>query len=1833
MGELITKESLMGAQKVIVGDGTADVILRTLGKVYIQAGARLKLLDDFIKELATVTSSPVAINNLTILPTDEDLLTLVYPGDGQFVFISASQNLYITVSGEYLPIIAKNEATINWDTLNKAFVSKSGDIMTGSLKATEFIVDEKITAHGPIVSDISESPFIVKSTKMVENLNVEQLGGLKRENYAVKAEDEAITGQWDFENQTNFKELTTFKKDLVSADGFASGYSGFGWKLDTKTNTLTVDNLIVRRIMQVYELVVAKIRATNGALWVADADKVMEVTKLTSPEVLTVFGDDRFSNWKHYSYDGQYLCSGYDLDGTRIEFFEGAPIKDVNGNVITPQSGYDSTDDLDLVIALAIPGNPKRYLSSYFTGEFYRIVIENPKMYPFRVNDIVRCQKFTGSSIKTYDALVTNIAPDSHIIIRLAVFNIDGLLYEIEPEVTDGLVRIGNINNQSRQGAIYMTSSEQNSPYMDILTDVNRPDFAHPLLNDNGDVIATPKNLKLRLGNLSGIYDPAFGPRQPSGMGLYGENVFLKGNLVQVTAGEEIRVPVYRGVWDYTKIYWINDQVTFNEVIYTCIGDILTSVPQTQNPEVDSRWESSVSSLMVTLSNPSVVIGLDKDGVLKSGEIGINGKSTLFTVYKGTLDVTSQYSLRLGSYSGVTLDILSNKLYISALSDFTPKSLLVTLTKSGVDVRSLFWSLSYSKDGQAGAPGNDGAPGKDGTNGSPGAKGDVGPSLTYEGEWSSTTHYYNRVTVRTVVKRTIASVITYYITKLSTTGNDIDFGTAQNPETHPALWETFAGQFTSVATGLLLAENAVVNIAANNTLYIGASGAAGISALGWKGDSNGFQSMRTDSGGITPLTILNVDGSFITQKGTIGGWTIDATSISSPGNLIKLNSAGHIDIQSTGYLNIGSNISLKGNSVSNFGGLNIGTDGTLYADKAGTRTFQISPNGDFLFNGNFYLSNQAGGNVTAAFSDLFDVILNPDGVTIKALVSKVNFASKGDITAYQVGALDSTTNGVLALLTGTGPIYKPSDTEVGLRYDTGQFQLSGGNTLQIIPSVLIPQSALDLKLNVSLKGSANGLAELDASGFVKNTQLPSYVDDVLEFSTKPSFPTIGETGKIYVALDTNVTYRWSGSVYVVIGSDLALGETSASAYRGDRGKIAYDHTFLTTNPHGVTKAQVGLSLVDNTADSTKSVSYASAAGTATNWSGSGALGSAAYVNTSSFAPSGYGVGGSPVVTTDADNYKLTGDYYFVTPIAHSPQAYFQAHVMGSSNGDFAQIGVASTNEFHFRWGTGTWHKVWNDGNLNRSDVAFAASTGSFYSNVIVNSNAADIVALTLNANTNHGVRQNFYNQNASGLYNFQIGSNITANNAFEILASTALDGSGFSNVFKITNTGVATFASSINLGALQQIIWGGGYGSGKPLIEGSAAGMNVYPKGNLNDGIFNVIGTIRATVAASVGGFRVDGGNPPDGYGLEIYYDAASKETRFNALDRGITYTWHPMVFNASNYAFGGVAVFNNSVTVPVLQINTAAGANSQDAILLTKANGYGTAAIQQYYSTYLDYGLGLSIQGENKFTLNQLGNAVFNGSVAAKNLASVGDSGVAAGVASSSIRLLGNGLAHSNIAWQPNERTISFHTSIAGLGLDDYWGAVSLYAGGVITTNSSFKTTSPVSLVGNYDTNTTEDKCIWTIGTGWNTVATMYGIGYDYEVQSGFGHSIFFKAAGNKHTWISLSTGNIYTTGSFVAGGEITAYSDRRLKSNIQPLTLRGDLKPMTYEKDGKQSIGFIAQDVQELYPELVKGEGEEMLSLNYGQLTAVLYAEILELKNKIKKQNKKLKKLKNGK
>lgn len=118
----------------------------------------------------------------------------------------------------------------------------------------------------------------------------------------------------------------------------------------------------------------------------------------------------------------------------------------------------------------------------------------------------------------------------------------------------------------------------------------------------------------------------------------------------------------------------------------------------------------------------------------------------------------------------------------------------------------------------------------------------------------------------------------------------------------------------------------------------------------------------------------------------------------------------------------------------------------------------------------------------------------------------------------------------------------------------------GGIPLSDLVPGIIPD--FSSKLDTAQKGAPGGVAELDQNGMVPPHQLPSYVDNVDAFPSMAMFPTIGESDKIYIDKSTNKQYRWSGDAtvgYVPIGSSLAIGETAHTAYRGDRGKVAYDH--------------------------------------------------------------------------------------------------------------------------------------------------------------------------------------------------------------------------------------------------------------------------------------------------------------------------------------------------------------------------------------------------------------------------------------------------------------------------------------------------------------------------------------------------------------------------------------------------------------------------------------------------------------------------------------------------
>lgn len=200
-----------------------------------------------------------------------------------------------------------------------------------------------------------------------------------------------------------------------------------------------------------------------------------------------------------------------------------------------------------------------------------------------------------------------------------------------------------------------------------------------------------------------------------------------------------------------------------------------------------------------------------------------------------------------------------------------------------------------------------------------------------------------------------------------------------------------------------------------------------------------------------------------------------------------------------------------------------------------------------------------------------------------ALKSKLdNIASGAEVNVQSDWSVSDSSNDAFiknkpgAAGTGLGFVKTGGDVTIS----DGVITVNDNSHAHTIGNVTGLQTALDAKIATSAKGTANGVAELDSTGKVPANQLPSFVDDVIEgylnagklYKEEAHTSQInGEAGKIYVDLHTNKTYRWSGSAFVVISDTIALGETSTTAYRGDKGKTAYDHSQAAHAPSNAEK--------------------------------------------------------------------------------------------------------------------------------------------------------------------------------------------------------------------------------------------------------------------------------------------------------------------------------------------------------------------------------------------------------------------------------------------------------------------------------------------------------------------------------------------------------------------------------------------------------------------------------------------------------------------------------------
>lgn len=637
--ENVRVDSLLGNKKVIVGNPYSDIVLETLGKVYVKTGNNLKVLSDVLKLLDQANEKDST--GTIIVDSQSAMEEMEYPGDGRFIFNTLTKTLYISYDERYVALITAEDGEGS-----DKYVKKSGDVITGKLEFTT-----------------NEAPLIVASSKLVKNFNAEYVGGYAADKLAKRLENEYIYGNWTFKSSGTsedtwlFKRNVRFNQDLIidgslSTAQFQSGYGGYGWRLDSTTNTLTIDYLVVRKAMRVYEMVINKITATNGSIWVTNASKADNVYypivcsindldgtadsgKLWASDAYYLFTETWSSTgYKFFIYITDYsaLINNPEFTGkemlldeallTRevtesdtsdfIELRDNVKLfyvyssdfaKDVEFEYIENISDYEETG-VTKTINIYDTYYGKNPNGDLLNNNFY-IVVTDDEEYPLlKPNDLVRCQKWSNGNIKYYDAIVTNQLGSYSYVMQKAIsvfdkyteinYNEDGTVASMTEEyndklysmtedsetttnvedrldeiaIGDDIIQMGNLVDANRQNAIYLTSTDDYSPYIDIISELTRPDYSvvyripkyitdkdgnevnyemvkkldsegNPVIGSDGEPVMVKKYIykytktcKVRLGNLGGIRDSTFPEnKQPRGYGLYADNVFLTGEF------------------------------------------------------------------------------------------------------------------------------------------------------------------------------------------------------------------------------------------------------------------------------------------------------------------------------------------------------------------------------------------------------------------------------------------------------------------------------------------------------------------------------------------------------------------------------------------------------------------------------------------------------------------------------------------------------------------------------------------------------------------------------------------------------------------------------------------------------------------------------------------------------------------------------------------------------------------------------------------------------------------------------------------------------------------------------------------------------------------------------------------------------------------------------------------------------------------------------------------------------------------------------------------------------------------------------------------------------
>ena len=287
----------------------------------------------------------------------------------------------------------------------------------------------------------------------------------------------------------NAELLTAVVRELLSSGDYTGGgLTDRGWELgmnEDRLSHLVVDKLTVRQVMNVFELLINKVRSVGGQICVSAA----------------------------------------------------------NGKIKAVEE----------------------------QGDYYLISFEQKNM--FVRHDLVRCQTFTGTDLRSYWVEVADVTTDG-IVVAKEEFE------DVEPKAGDECVLMGNTAVENRQNLVLISATEDGEPRVDVMDGVSGKSFGNAL--------------RARLGNLDGIKDDTFPwNNQPQGNGLYADNVYLRGTFL-LSTGEDVK----------TKLEITEGKV--QSAIDSVRNDFLSEKGYLNNPTFASgleKWNSENETVFFLVGN------------------------------------------------------------------------------------------------------------------------------------------------------------------------------------------------------------------------------------------------------------------------------------------------------------------------------------------------------------------------------------------------------------------------------------------------------------------------------------------------------------------------------------------------------------------------------------------------------------------------------------------------------------------------------------------------------------------------------------------------------------------------------------------------------------------------------------------------------------------------------------------------------------------------------------------------------------------------------------------------------------------------------------------------------------------------------------------------------------------------------------------------------------------------------------------------------------------------------------------------------------------------------